>query len=521
MFARGARPTDRLCVFDPSESGDYISGCIQVSPGQDRLDLVEVSGWRPEVRIEPDGENLSLELRLPKGLTSQDTQVEARLYPDGSPALTSITLTKNLMTEQGLATYTRTLSLDEPVFNGYLWVKASQCGVVGLCEIITDFAVGGNPVLMQGRHVLQMGRHVLQRGRHVNLRARQAPVSSADGQVVIYVDDTVAAQQDKQWLLTIQPVTFVPQVPPWATVVGKAYWLHVAPKEFGLGESSISFEYLGSDVAPDEEPFLRIYRWDEEQRQWIALAGRFLDLDQNVISAPLTRPGLYALMTSIELPIQSGWNLIGYPVQTAGVPTATRPISDVLASIKGAYSVVYGYDATDTRDPWKLYAPQGGVQSDLATLEFGHGYWLHITAPQLITATSAITLHLRGSWPGVKTENPLSGPTPLVGAQQRHPPTTFSGHLTATATFAPTAGMQVLARVEGETCGEGRTYGDGSSIGYQVTVDVSGREGTGRCGGPGSQVVFYVVDGREMSPRAVWGDGGLQFHDLVPSPTQP
>ena len=159
------------------------------------------------------------------------------------------------------------------------------------------------------------------------------------------------------------------------------------------------------------------------------------------------------------------------------------------------------------------------MQSDLATLEFGHGYWLHITATQPVTATSAITLHLRGSWPGAKTENPSPAPTPLGGAQQRHPPTTFSGHLTATAAFVPAAGMQVLARVAGVTCGEGLTYGDGSSIGYQVTVDVSGRESAGRCGGPGTKVVF-VVDGREMSLPAVWGDGGLQFHDLAPSPTR-
>ena len=81
-----------------------------------------------------------------------------------------------------------------------------------------------------------------------------------------------------------------------------------------------------------------------------------LETDNNYASARLQGPGLYALMTSIEIPLQPGWNLIGYPVQTAGVPTATRPISDVLASISGDYSVVYGYDATDTRDPWKLYA---------------------------------------------------------------------------------------------------------------------------------------------------------------------
>ncbi len=72
------------------------------------------------------------------------------------------------------------------------------------------------------------------------------------------------------------------------------------------------------------------------------------------------------------------------------------------------------------------------------------------------------------------------------------------------------------ARVDGNTCGQGQTYGDGSSIGYEVTVGVNGRDGASRCGGPGTKVVFFV-DGREMSPAVVWSDRGLQFQDLAPA----
>ena len=248
---------------------------------------------------------------------------------------------------------------------------------------------------------------------------------------------------------------------------------------------------------------------------WRKLDGK-PDLDNNLISAPLqgqTGAGLYALMTSIELPLQRGWNLIGYPVQTAGVLTTTRPITQVLASIAGQYSAVYGLDAADMRDPWKLYAPESGCPNRLAALDFGRGYWINITA------TQPITLHLRGSFPITETKQVAASSVPLAWTNHLRPPTTFCGDVRAdvgaSATFSPTAGVPVLALVEGVVCGRGQTYANAGGFAYEVTVEATRLVGADRCGRPGKQVVFFVGD-QEMSKPALWNDLGVQHHDLTP-----
>ncbi len=61
-------------------------------------------------------------------------------------------------------------------------------------------------------------------------------------------------------------------------------------------------------------------------------------------STPTQGPGVYALMSSIEITIDGpGWNLFAYPV------AANRPVTDALISITGYYTTVYGYKPADRR----------------------------------------------------------------------------------------------------------------------------------------------------------------------------
>ena len=76
----------------------------------------------------------------------------------------------------------------------------------------------------------------------------------------------------------------------------------------------------------------------------------------------------------IDIPLCVGANLISYPTATAA------PLPDALASIAGKYERIYAYDASDTADPWKTFAPNAApAANDLIALNSGKGYWLHMT----------------------------------------------------------------------------------------------------------------------------------------------
>jgi hypothetical protein len=120
--------------------------------------------------------------------------------------------------------------------------------------------------------------------------------------------------------------------------------------------------------APAAPPFVNdLASLDETMGFWVRLTAA----DTLVVT------GLRPITTLIQLysgGTSGGWNLIGYPSATA------RPVAEALASIAGQYSRVYGYDATDPTDPWKVYVPGAPPGSnDLLELVPGRGYWLYVT----------------------------------------------------------------------------------------------------------------------------------------------
>ena len=76
------------------------------------------------------------------------------------------------------------------------------------------------------------------------------------------------------------------------------------------------------------------------------------------------------------IPLESGWNLVGYPLQS------TSPITDALASISGSYDLVYAHENTQGNEYWLSYT-SGGPESANTLIELtpGAGYWLRATAP--------------------------------------------------------------------------------------------------------------------------------------------
>ena len=149
------------------------------------------------------------------------------------------------------------------------------------------------------------------------------------------------------------------------------------------------FNYLEREAPAGEEAGIRIYYLDEANATagWQPLATT-LNTDFNLASAQVRGPGVYALLTSVEIPLAQGWNLIAYPVH------ATRPVSEALRSIDAAYTVIYGYDPGNPTAPYAVYChrdcdvPVYKGHPPLEVLTFGRGYWLYVDRP--------VTLYLKG-----------------------------------------------------------------------------------------------------------------------------
>jgi hypothetical protein len=156
---------------------------------------------------------------------------------------------------------------------------------------------------------------------------------------------------------------------------------------------------------------------------------------------------------------------------------------------------VYGYDATDEADPWKVRDVTGtpGYVNDLHFLEFGQGYWISVTQP--------ITLYLKGgSGSTVSTEAAASG--------AQSPPATYYGKVLDGDGFTPAPGMVVAAWVDGNACGQGETLEVGGEVVYSVNVFADGSRQAAGCGAPG-RVVTFEVSSQVMVSTAVWDNDRL------------
>ena len=88
IVAHGARPTDRLCVYDP---GNDRVGCKDIVPGDDQVELLKKEpGWEPQVIVSPvTSRTLQIELRLPLTDTNRGAGFDGASIPHGPPCTRS------------------------------------------------------------------------------------------------------------------------------------------------------------------------------------------------------------------------------------------------------------------------------------------------------------------------------------------------------------------------------------------------------------------------------------------------
>ena len=113
--------------------------------------------------------------------------------------------------------------------------------------------------------------------------------------------------------------------------------------------------------------------------------------------------------TTTSIPLCLGWNLIGYPAGSA------RPVATALASIAGQYIRLFGFDPTDSADPWEVYdVAVPAWANDMTELRPGRGYWIYVTEATTLTISNEEEL------PDVAILSPadlaeVTGPTAIVG----------------------------------------------------------------------------------------------------------
>ncbi|MBN2004490.1 MAG: VCBS repeat-containing protein [Anaerolineae bacterium] len=473
VTARGARAGDRLCVYELDTANASTRpprwGCETLTAGDTSLALVTPgAAWQPEILATPwNTATVAITVtNVPTGLVMM-----GRVYPHGGRASSPL-----LLTVAG-DSYVATFDLPDPDTQALIqiWVDEAETKTNPRREAVTGYAIGGSAVC-PGTRCSSGGdnlRLLSKDAAHAATGANFRPAVAPDGQVVLYADFTAT-----EGFYTLQKATHLPQPLPWATVVGSGYYILQTPNAVPLtGTASINFRYRRQDVPAGEEAFLALYHWTGSQ--WVKLPT-LRHPGYNEVTAPAQGPGLYALMSSLEIALPAtGWNLASYPVQ------GTRPVTDALASIAGFYGLVYGYDATDTADPWKVYAPGGvpGWVNDLSTLHFGQGYW--------ISATQPITWALKGATSTMARQLPT-----LIT-----PPATYYGRVIAGPDFTPAAGMTVVASVEGRACAQATTQLYKGMIVYALNVGFT--EATGACGAPG-QTVTFTVNGQLMTATPAW-----------------
>jgi subtilisin-like proprotein convertase family protein len=470
VTARGAREGDELCVYELAASQGDASrvGCETIVSNDDLLTLSPIADWQPQVFVSPI---TSRTVAISVTDVSIPVTLSAQLYPADAPAGAAITLT------HAEGTYAGTFNLTEAAFEGYVrvWVNEPP----PRRETIVSYAMGGNP-----GHAYPGGTP--RRGGFGHAYPGGAPVLSADGQAILYGENLVFPEGE---FYALQALPTVKNAPPWATVVGQAYRLMRSAGAPPLTSTSLGVGYMESEVTPGEEEWLRVYFSGNDGASWQPLSTT-LDTYHNMASAATQGAGLYALMSSLEIPLYGpGWNLFSYPVR------GTRDVITALLSINGQYDLVYGYqpeDRSDPYDPWKVYRPGApDFVNDLRELEFGHGYWINLTA------SAPITLWLKGA--SAAAQAGIEG--------MPYPPATFYGPVLTGAGFTPTVGTLVTARVNGKVCGQVRMQLYGAQLVYAINVSADGPGSTAGCGTPGRAVTFEVR-GRAMATTATWDNNG-------------
>jgi len=409
VTAWGARLGGRLCMYEPTRNR---LGCHDpIAQGDEQLRVYQIEDWQPDIVVTPV---TSRTIRINVINAPANEPLHARLYPSGeklAPGKNEQRLTE-VSAPGSSRMYSGTFELAEPVIQGYvhIWVDEAESDTTARRELVVDYAMGGNP---GGRRSRSGGRRSRSGGR----RSRSSPAVSSDGQVMLFGDNLEFAEGE---FYTMQTATNAGDVPAWTTPVGQAYRISASPNAPDLEKTSISIGYQQSDVPDGEEQWLKIY-YRPFGGEWQRLENTLLDTNQKMASAPTQGPGLYMIMSSIEVPLtRVGWNLFSYPVSVED----GRPVEEAMASIQNESWLLYSYEPETSADGWTIYANNypdvpDELQPLLHTLErlhFAQGYWMYVTR--------ALSVYLKGASQEEEEYN-----NALVSGIAPEPPATFYGTL--------------------------------------------------------------------------------------------
>ncbi|MEP7189341.1 MAG: hypothetical protein ABI901_09150, partial [Roseiflexaceae bacterium] len=268
----------------------------------------------------------------------------------------------------------------------------------------------------------------------------------------------------------------------WATFVGQGYRLIASPGAPALEGVALNVSYADGDVATGTADGVSLYRWDGAA--WQLLSGGERSVGGGEVTTPISQAGLYVLMSSAEIELQAGINLVAYPI------AGTRLVGEALASIAGAYTTVRSYDPATGR--WLVYtAGAPDYANSLKVLEYGKGYEIRVTRD--------VTLRLRGEdLPPATALARMSPPSAFPPA-----PASYYGIVSGVAGVVPTAGQVVRATIDGRVCGAGQTQFVAGQLVY--TLDVAADAAMTGCGAPG-RLVTIMLDSRALARDVVWNN---------------
>lgn len=480
--AWGASEGQRLCVFDLPNQGCLLD----LSPFETELKMTPIEGWEPDVVIHPLSSTTIL-LTVTTGISIDVGDIlTATLYPIDQRISDEIATTH--LAYQGNRLYTGSFTDISPTLEAYVHIYT------GTYEIVTDFVVGGAPGRRGPRNVPHGG---VARYRYGGGSRAYAPVLSNDGQTFLYGKSIVATEDQ---LYSLQTATSIPEPPLWATPVGQAYRLLVSNTESKLTDASLSINYREFDVPIGEEDGLAIYFWSEATEEWVQLLSEHAR-DFNLVVASIEEPGLYALMSSVNLPLVEGWNLVGYTLPT------TQTISSALASIADKISIVYGYKPNEQYGPWQVYSPDGltpeSSEISLDEMSFGSGY--------LIYATEPVTWALTGGMAPLTATSELG--IPATGLLKT-PPATYSIAITGMVGVASSTNpIRVVAYVDGQNCAEISLQSDSPFL-----LQIPSLSSTGQNCAKDDEVVHFEARLGQMLwvGDSTWNNSKVQQITLLP-----
>lgn len=426
VWARGATPGDRLCVFEHTRTMTR-RGCLLIGPSAQPVVMTPVEGWQPVAQIAAVADALQATLR-----TGQTANWQMQFLATAAAPSQPIRL--------GLhrGDWIGQVQAPDPAWEYvYLWAADAPDK-----EVIVPFSVG------------QWGPS---RG------AWDAPVAADNGELQIL---SLATLFDATTPTILHALLAAPGLPAWAYPVSRAYsYQRDTPVD-----GALLFHYF-QRAMPGGEAFevdtvLSVYYSADFGATWRALPTQ-IDARRNVAVSPLAGSGYYVLASSVGMALRPGWNLVTNPLPDDIL------IREVATAPGGAFTVIYAWDgeAWSLFDSWAASQPEwANLVNDLTTLEFGATYYVYALRPAALYFGWTAIAEREVPPPMVPLPDDLRHPGPQSMLPPHQPPIVYYGEIIQPDGLTLSEGMALRAWSDGVLCGEGSVTQRHGGWAYRLLV---------------------------------------------------